>query len=107
MFHCRYLWLCLLAVLVSPLSALADGGKLVRIGVLSHRGDQFTLDKCSPTAEYLTSQICLTITSSSCRSTSLRWSRRWWRAKVDFVLVNSGIYVNLEGAVSRLTHLPP
>jgi two-component system sensor histidine kinase TtrS len=106
MFHCRYLWLCLLAVLASPLSALADGGKLVRIGVLSHRGDQFTLDKWSPPAEYLTSQIAdhhfiiVPLDFAEVETAVVE-------GKVDFVLVNSGIYVNLEVQfrVSRIATL--
>ena len=87
--------------LISP--AAADD---VTIGVLSHRGDKVTLDMWGPTADYLT-QI---IPGQSFSIRPLNFDEvnpAVDAGEVDFVLVNPGIYVNLEVKyrVSRIATL--
>ncbi|MCG7992794.1 MAG: PhnD/SsuA/transferrin family substrate-binding protein [Candidatus Thiodiazotropha lotti] len=79
---------------------------MVRIGVLSHRGDQATLRNWGPTAEYLHSSIPahdFIIRPLKFDDVNPAVSA----GEVDFVLVNPGIYVNLEVKyrVSRIATL--
>ncbi len=81
-------------------------GKQIKIGVLSHRGDEATLFRWRPTADYLSYKlpdyrfeiIPLDFAEVSPAVAS---------ARVDFILVNPGIYVNLEVLyrVSRIATL--
>ncbi len=78
----------------------------VRIGVLSHRGDKVTLRMWVPTAEYLNK----TIPERNFQVIPLDFNEvdtTVARGEVDFVLVNPGIYVNLEVKfrVSRIATL--
>lgn len=87
-------WLILLTGLLFSQPILADI-KLVRIGVLSHRGDLVTLSSWNPTAEYLGSAIpnrIFEIVPLDFREVNPAVTN----GEVDFVLVNPGIYVNLE-----------
>jgi PAS domain S-box-containing protein len=96
--------LLLLSILSLP--SLSSAEEEVRIGVLSHRGDEVTRDMWGPTADYLSSVI-----------SNYRFTIRPLKfdevnsvveaGKVDFVLVNPGIYVNLEVKyrVSRIATL--
>ena len=96
--------LFLLLFLNLPSHSFAD--EEVRIGVLSHRGDEVTRDMWGPTAAYLSHVI-----------SGYRFTIRPLKfdevnsvveaGKVDFVLVNPGIYVNLEVKyrVSRIATL--
>jgi two-component system sensor histidine kinase TtrS len=87
-------WLLLLSVCLLPLIAQASIQE-VEIGVLSHRGDRVTRAMWGPTADYLSDII-----------PSHRFTIRPLKfdevnpavgdGEVDFVLVNPGIYVNLE-----------
>ncbi len=75
----------------------------IKIGVLSHRGDDFTLNAWNPTAKYLTSQLPeydFEIVPLDFDEVNEAVSKN----EVDFILVNPGIYVNLEYSyrVSRL-----
>lgn len=82
--------------------AYADA-PFIKIGVLSHRGDEFTLNAWNPTAHYLTNQLpeydfeIVPLDFNEVDS-AVR------KGEVDFILVNPGIYVNLEyrHRVSRL-----
>ncbi|MCG8426755.1 MAG: PhnD/SsuA/transferrin family substrate-binding protein [Chromatiales bacterium] len=78
----------------------------IRIGVLSHRGSEATLKNWSPTADYLTE----TIPGRPFEIVPLDFDEVDPAVKfsdVDFVLVNPGIYVNLEVRyrVSRIATL--
>ncbi len=80
-----------------------EKGEVIKIGVLSHRGDEITKRAWKPTAEYLTRQL-----SGYCFEIQpLKFDEindAVGKGKVDFILVNPGIYVNLEVRyrVSRL-----
>jgi two-component system sensor histidine kinase TtrS len=96
--------LCFLFFLY-PALLVAELGQ-VRIGVLSHRGDEATLKMWGPTAEYLDTAI----PSRHFQIIPLDFDEvnpAVAHAKVDFVLVNPGIYVNLEVKfrVSRIATL--
>ncbi|NOR51320.1 MAG: PhnD/SsuA/transferrin family substrate-binding protein [Gammaproteobacteria bacterium] len=78
----------------------------MRIGVLSHRGTEATFRMWSPTADYLTQQI----NGHTFEIVPLDFDRvdpTVSSAEVDFILVNPGIYVNLEvrHRVSRVATL--
>lgn len=99
----RYLLLyCAFALIfVAPASRAEDA--FIKIGVLSHRGDQFTLNAWNPTAAYLTNQLPdydfeIVPLDFDEVNPAVRDNQ------VDFILVNPGIYVNLEYRyrVSRL-----
>lgn len=80
--------------------------ELVRIGVLSHRGDQATLRMWGPTAAYLDANI----PAHHFVIRPLKFDEvnpAVEAGEVDFVLVNPGIYVNLEVKyrVSRIATL--
>lgn len=75
----------------------------VKIGVLSHRGDDKTLQMWAPTADYLIAKL----PNYDFEIVPLDFDEvapAVENASVDFILVNSGIYVNLEAqyGVSRL-----
>lgn len=94
-----------LILLLSVLPALADE-QMVRIGVLSHRGFEATLKSWSPTAEYLSRNVPgyrfkIVPLGFDEVDPSVRYGQ------IDFLLVNSGIYVNMEVRyrVSRIATL--
>lgn len=102
-FPWRVFFVLLSLQLGSSSPAYAD---MVRIGVLSHRGDPSTLRMWGPTAEYLHSSI----PAHSFVIRPLKFDEvdpAVSAGKVDFVLVNPGIYVNLEVKyrVSRIATL--
>ena len=75
----------------------------IKIGVLSHRGDAKTLQMWTPTAQYLIGKL----PQYDFEIIPLDFDEiepAIKNASVDFILVNSGIYVNLEAkyGVSRL-----
>ncbi len=89
---------CLLAM-----TQLYAEDPFISIGVLSHRGDQFTSNTWDPTAYYLTTQL----PEYDFEIVPLDFDEvdeAVRENKVDFILVNPGIYVNLEYKyrVSRL-----
>jgi two-component system sensor histidine kinase TtrS len=93
----------LIALVALPAFAIAEE---VKIGVLSHRGDQVTRDMWGPTADYLSSII--PGHEFSIRPLNFDEVNPAVEAGVvDFVLVNPGIYVNLEVnyRVSRIATL--
>lgn len=77
-------------------SVLAQSNdELIRIGVLSHRGDDVTRETWLPTAEYLSDNL----DSYHFEIVPLDFNEidsAVSNARVDFLLVNSGIYVNME-----------
>ncbi len=78
----------------------------IRIGVLSHRGDAATLFRWTPTAEYLSYKLPdyrFEIVPLDFAEVTPAVAG----AQVDFILVNPGIYVNLEVLyrVSRIATL--
>jgi two-component system sensor histidine kinase TtrS len=99
-------FLQILLLLLVQFSAAHAEGPPVRIGVLSHRGNEATLQIWSPTAEYLTSSIpehrfeILPLDFDEVDPTVQF-------GDVDFLLVNPGIYVNMEVRyrVSRIATL--
>lgn len=89
-----------------PAEGSVTGDKLIRIGVLSHRGDEVTQQMWSPTAQYLTD----TLDSYQFKIIPLDFAEidpAVASAQIDFLLVNSGIYVNMEvlHRVSRIVTL--
>lgn len=89
-----------------PAAAPSVEGETIRIGVLSHRGDQATLEAWSPSADYLTASV----PGYRFEIVPLDFDEvdpAVERGEVDFVLVNPGIYVNLEVSdrVSRIATL--
>ncbi len=98
-------WLLLLAAALLSLASPASADE-VTIGVLSHRGDKVTLNMWGPTADYLSEII--PGQSFSIRPLNFDEVNPAVEAgEVDFVLVNPGIYVNLEVKyrVSRIATL--
>lgn len=97
---CGWPWRLLACLLVALLQAGAaadfdETTREIRIGVLSHRGDSVTLRMWTPTAEYLGNALpgyhfSIVPLDFSEVQPAVRDSL------VDFVLVNSAIYVNLE-----------
>lgn len=78
----------------------------IRIGVLSHRGDPATLFRWTPTAEYLSYKLSdyhFEIVPLDFAEVTPAVAA----GRVDFILVNPGIYVNLEvmHRVSRIATL--
>lgn len=102
----RYVGQLLLIMLLLPVLSPSWADEEVRIGVLSHRGDVVTRAMWGPTADYLSAII-----------PGHRFTIRPLKfdevnpvvdaGEVDFVLVNPGIYVNLEVKyrVSRIATL--
>ncbi|MCG6860645.1 MAG: PhnD/SsuA/transferrin family substrate-binding protein [Chromatiaceae bacterium] len=85
--------LLLLGILVE--TARADTPEDIPIGVLSHRGDAATVRKWTPTADYLSAAL----PDFRFRIRPLDFAEvdpAVARGDIDFVLVNPGIYVNLE-----------
>ena len=95
---CLILW-----IIALPNGVSANNQERVKIGVLSHRGDEVTSTTWQPTADYLTAHFpnyqfsILPLDFDSVDSAVSSGS-------VDFILVNPGIYVNLEAnyRVSRI-----
>ncbi len=95
--------LCVLTGLNLVTSTSHAEDAFIKIGVLSHRGDQFTLNAWNPTAAYLTNQL----PDYDFEIVPLDFDevdKAVRENQVDFILVNPGIYVNLEYRyrVSRL-----
>jgi len=89
----RILKLLFALALVSPL-AQADPSPVIRIGVLSHRGPEMTLSRWIPTADYLGKAI----PAYRFEIVPLGFDEvepAVAHGRVDFVLVNPAIYVNL------------
>jgi two-component system sensor histidine kinase TtrS len=84
----------------SPGPLAQDGGTLppprqIEIGVLSHRGDAFTERHWGPTADYLTQVLprhCFNIEPLAFDAVEPAVAA----GRIDFLLVNPGIYVDLE-----------
>ena len=93
----------ILWVTTLPQVLSANTQEFVKIGVLSHRGDEVTSRTWGPTADYLTTQFPnyqFNIVPLDFDSVDDAVSA----GEVDFILVNPGIYVNLEAnyRVSRI-----
>ena len=85
----------LLATLLLPFAAPGAAEEEIRIGVLSHRGEAATLSVWTPTADYLSA----TLDGYRFAIVPLAFDRvngAVDSSEVDFILVNPGIYVNLE-----------
>lgn len=85
---------------------LAAAEQWIRIGVLSHRGDVVTQEMWSPTAQYLSDAL----DTYQFKIIPLDFSEIDPMVKsgqIDFLLVNSGIYVNMEmrHRISRIVTL--
>ena len=96
----------LLLLLLAPLGAVRADQASVRVGVLSHRGTQATLGMWSPTADYLSHAIA----GRRFEIVPLNFAEiepAVAANQVDFLLVNPGIYVNMEvlHRVSRIATL--
>ncbi len=92
--------------LAGPVSAASEDRISVDIGVLAYRGTERALRNWAPTAEYLSTAIpgfAFRITPLSLDA--LRRATR--EGTVDFVLTNTGHYVDLESrfGISRITTL--
>lgn len=93
-------------LLLLPVQAVNAVDQTIRIGVLSHRGVAATLKSWSPTADYLS----LTVPGRRFEVVPLGFDEVEPAVKfgqIDFLLVNSGIYVNMEVKyrVSRISTL--
>jgi two-component system sensor histidine kinase TtrS len=85
----------LLAILFLPCAVCGAAEEEIRIGVLSHRGETATLSVWTPTADYLSA----TLDGYRFTIAPLAFDRVNGAVEsgaVDFILVNPGIYVNLE-----------
>jgi PAS domain S-box-containing protein len=85
----------LLATLLLPFAVCGAPEEEIRIGVLSHRGETSTLSVWTPTADYLSA----TLDGYRFTIVPLAFDRvngSVDSGAVDFILVNPGIYVNLE-----------
>lgn len=96
----------LLIILLLPFGMASAADQPIRIGVLSHRGDEATLRNWSPTADYLSRSI----PGYQFQIVPLHFDEVDPAVKfgqIDFLLVNSGIYVNMEVKyrVSRISTL--
>ncbi len=96
----------LFLILLLSIQAANAVEQLTRIGVLSHRGIEATLRNWSPTANYLTQAI----PAHRFEIVPLGFDEVDPAVKfgqIDFLLVNSGIYVNMEVKyrVSRISTL--
>jgi hypothetical protein len=96
----------ILSVLLLAAEAAWAQPKTIKIGVLSHRGDPATLFRWTPTAEYLSYKL----PDYRFEIVPLDFAQvtpAVAGATVDFILVNPGIYVNLEVLyrVSRIATL--
>ena len=93
-------------ILLLPMQVAGAVDQLVRIGVLSHRGVEATLKNWSPTADYLSRSV----PGYRFQIVPLHFDEVDPSVKfgqIDFLLVNSGIYVNMEVKyrVSRISTL--
>ncbi|WP_260292363.1 PhnD/SsuA/transferrin family substrate-binding protein [Sedimenticola hydrogenitrophicus] len=100
----RALLLFLLLPLVS--ASLPAEDQLIRVGVLSHRGNQATYDAWSPTAIYL-SRVIPDYTFEIVPLDFSDVDPAVKFGQVDFILTNPGMYVNLEvrHRISRIATL--
>jgi two-component system sensor histidine kinase TtrS len=101
----RIIFTFILWIIAFPHNLFAND-QFVKIGVLSHRGDAATTMSWGPTAEYLTAQFPdyqFSIIPLDFNSVDEAVNA----SEVDFILVNPGIYVNLEASyrVSRIATL--
>lgn len=99
-----YILLLILSLPVPAANAADD--KTISIGVLSHRGDEITREIWSPTAEYLSTAL----KGYQFKIVPLKFDEiepSVSQSKIDFLLVNSGIYVSMEVRyrVSRIATL--
>ena len=100
-------WRLILNVLLVLFPAVCQGThQIIKIGVLSHRGDEVTLRKWSGTADYLSESLPgyeFVIVPLKFEEVDPAVAN----GEVDFILVNPGIYVNLEvrHRVSRIATL--
>ena len=93
----------LLLAFARPVQA---GDVLVRIGILAKRGDQLAMRRWGPTGDYLTRVVdgyrfeVIPLDFSGIRN-------KVSRAEIDFVLTNTGYYIELESefGVSRIATL--
>jgi two-component system sensor histidine kinase TtrS len=99
---------CLLLLLMVSFggAAVAADAEVITLGVLSHRGEEATLLAWNPTADYLSEQL----PGTRFEVLPLRFEEvepAVARGQVDFVLTNSGMYVDLEvrQGVSRIATL--
>ncbi len=100
------LLLIFLLIIFSSLCQSQSNEKIIKIGVLSHRGDTTTLKVWSPVAEYLSEQLAplkFIIVPLDFHHIEPAVSE----SKIDFLLANPGIYVNMEVKyrISRLVTL--
>lgn len=82
-------------LLLLPYGMLCAAESVIRIGVLSHRGNEVTYKMWSPTADYLTDAI----PQYRFEIVPLDFDEvdpAVQYGQVDFILTNPGIYVNLE-----------
>lgn len=100
------MWKVLLLLLFLPSMALAAQPQPVSIGVLSHRGDEVTRAMWSETADYLSMEMpeyefAIVPLNFDAVEPAVAGGQ------VDFILVNPGMYVNLEvwHRVSRIATL--
>ncbi len=85
----------LLAILISPFAVCGATEEEIRIGVLSHRGEVATLAVWTPTADYLSATLDgYRFTIEPLAFDQVNEAVEY--GAVDFILVNPGIYVNLE-----------
>lgn len=82
--------------LIFSVSSYAENSKEdIKIGVLSHRGDKATLEAWDATAKYLCAELPdYHFTIEPLNFNQVDDATR--KGDVDFILVNPGIYVNLE-----------
>lgn len=92
----------LVLCLMLSLSATAYAQTVVRIGVLAKRGAEHTLSRWQPTADYLSREI--PDHKFSIVPLDFDKTNKLTNGDIDFILVNSAIYVELEMdyAVSRI-----
>ncbi len=102
----KNLFLLLILLLAANIKPAYADKQVIRIGVLSHRGDAVTLQMWSPTAKYLTE----TLPDYHFEIVPLDFNAVEPVVKneqIHFLLVNSGIYINMEvrHRVSRIVTL--
>jgi len=90
----KKLFILFIIILTSLPSLLSAYEKEILIGVLSHRGDKATLKHWSATAQYLTDSLDKTFRIIPLDFDQVDEAIK--QEKVDFLIVNSGIYVNME-----------
>ncbi len=105
-FICRGLLSLILTTQLFLTHIVSADDQWIRIGVLSHRGDVVTHEMWAPTAQYLSDSL----ESYQFKIIPLTFSEidpMVESEQVDFLLVNSGIYVNMEvrHRISRIVTL--